>query len=309
MCPRIPRDRIIRVAESLHYEITPHVSRMARGRHVVGVVVPLADQWFYSKLVSIAELELMRQDCDVVRYSVESVTEQESLLRHLTERRLVDGLILCSLSLTDETVEIMSNAGIAVATIETVSASLPSVSIDNVAAAEMATRYLINLGHRDIALISGMEDVPLQFAIPAARRQGYLRALAQAEVPFRPELERPGNYGYEGGAEAMRQLFAVHRPPTAVFALSDEMAIGALKSVRDMKLRVPEDISIMGFDDNDVSAYVGVTTIHQPVVRFSEHASAQIVAQFEGKPYFEVTPVRLEPELVIRATTGPAPGR
>ncbi len=299
------RDQVIHVAERLHYQITPHVSRMARGRRVVGIIVPLADQWFYSKLVSIAELELMRQDCDVVRYSVESVEGQESLLQHLTARKLVDGLILCSLSLTDRTTSIVRKAGIAAATIETGCDDIPSVSIDNVAAAELGARHLINLGHRQIGIITGMEAAPLQFAIPNARREGFLNALRQAEIDFRPELERPGNYIYQGGAEAMKHLFSVHQPPTAVFALSDEMAIGALKSVRDMNLRVPEDISIMGFDDNDVSEYVGLTTIHQPVVRFAETASAQIIAQFAETPSADIESVRFLPELVVRSTTGP----
>ena len=160
------RDQVIGVAEKLDYQITPHISRMARGRRVVGIIVPLADQWFYSKLVSIAELELMNQDCDVVRYSVDSVAGQESLLQHLTARKLVDGLILCSLSLTDQTVEVVREADIAVATIETTHPDLPSVSIDNGAAAEMGAQYLINLGHRHIAIITGMETAPLQFSIP-----------------------------------------------------------------------------------------------------------------------------------------------
>ena len=152
------RNQVIHVAERLNYQITPHVSRMARGRRVVGIVVPLADQWFYSKLVSIAELELMRQDCDVARYSVESVAGQESLLQHLTARKLVDGLILCSLSLSDQTTEIVGKAGIAVATIETTRPELPSVYIDNGAAAELGARHLINLGHRNIAIITGISS-------------------------------------------------------------------------------------------------------------------------------------------------------
>ena len=301
------RDRVIRVAEELHYEIRPLVSRMARGRRVVGVVVPLVDAWFYSKLVNVIELELLRQEYDVVRYSIDSVASQENLLQHLTARKLVDGLILCSLALTPHTVDIVRKAGIAVATVETSAEGLPSVYVDNAAAAELATRYLINLGHRRIGIISGMEDAPLQFAIPQARKEGHLRALARSGIPFRPELERPGNYAYEGGAEAMKQLFSEHQPPTAVFAFSDEMAIGALKTVRDLKLRVPEDISIMGFDDNDVAHYVDLTTIRQPVSRFGEVAAGQILALFDGVAPGQAEHIRCTVELVVRSTTGPPP--
>ena len=301
------RYQVLQVAEDLDYRIAPEISRQARGRHTVAIVVPLADQWFYSKLVSVAEIELMTQGCDVMRYSVDSVKSQISLVRHLTGRKLVDGLILCSLSLTEEMVTLLQKVDVAVATVETHVPEFPAVWIDNVAAAEMATRYLINLGHERIGIISGLEEAPIQFAIPQARKEGYLRALRQADIEFRPELEQPGNYIYEGGAEAMKQLFSVHQPPTAVFAFSDEMAIGALKSVRDMNLRVPEDISIMGFDDNDVSEYVGLTTMRQPVAEYGEIAVAEVMRQLENEDGNEDTRENIicSASLIVRATTGP----
>jgi LacI family repressor for deo operon, udp, cdd, tsx, nupC, and nupG len=298
------RHQVLQVAEELDYRIAPEISRQARGRHTIAIVIPLADQWFYSKLVSVAEIELMTLGCDVMRYSVDSIEGQLSLVRHLTARKLVDGLILCSLSLTPEMVSLLHKVGVAVATVETHVPDFPAVWIDNVAAAEMATRYLINLGHQHIGIITGLEEAPLQFAIPRDRKEGYLRALKQHGIEYRPELEEPGNYIYEGGAEAMKQLFSVHQPPTAVFAFSDEMAIGALKSVRAMNLRVPEDISIMGFDDNDVSEYVGLTTVRQPVSEYGEIAVAQIMAQLEGDEQ-EFESVACTAQLVVRATTGP----
>lgn len=303
------RDQIIHIAEELGYDIKPVVSRLARGRKVVGMVAPMVDQWFFSKLVAVAELELMQRDCDLVRYSVDSLQSQESLLRHLIARKLVDGLILCSLAPTEATVEIIHSSSVAVATVETGFPGAPSVSIDNEAAAELATLHLINLGHRRIGFITGMADAPLQFAIPRARKRGYRRALHESGIEYRADLEQPGNYVYAGGAEAMQKLFGRRNPPTAVFALSDEMAIGALKAVRDMKLRVPEDISIIGFDDNDVSEFVGLTTIHQPVVKFAEVAVQQIVEQFEGKTPGEVASVELESKLIVRETTAPPPRR
>jgi len=299
------RDLIISIAEELEYDIKPVVSRLASGRKVVGMVMPLADQWFYSKLMAVAELELMQQECDLVRYSVDNLQSQENLLQHLTARKLVDGLILCSLALTETTLDILHRSGVAVTTVETRTAGIPSVAIDNALAAELATRHLINLGHRRIGIITGMADAPLQFAIPEARMKGYLRALEAGGIRYDAELEQPGNYVYAGGAEAMKQLFSLREPPTAIFALSDEMAVGALKMARDMKLRVPEDISIMGFDDNDVSAYVELTTMHQPVARFSSTAVTQLMAQFDGQSPQEVADVELSAELVVRGTTGP----
>ena len=300
------RLHVLRIAEEVNYHITPHVSRIASGRRVIGVVVPMVDQWFYSKLASVIELELLAYGVDAARYSVDSIESQVSLLRHVTARKLVDGLVLCSLCYTAETVAVLQKAGIAVVTIETHTPEFPSVGIDNEEAAAMGTRYLINLGHRRIAIISGMEDAPLQFAIPQARKRGYQKALAQNGIKYRPALDQPGNYIYQGGAEAMKILFAVHQPPTAVFAFSDEMAIGALKTAQDMKLRVPEDISIMGFDDNDVAEYVGLTTVRQPVNEFGELAVSQIVYQLDAE-YEPRAAAQPEAELMVRTTVGRPP--
>ena len=299
------RNRVIEVAEQLQYAITPAVSRLASGRKTIAVIVPLIDQWFYSKLVSVIELALLADSCDVVRYSVESIAQQEDLLHNLTARKLVDALILGSLSLTAQTVAIVSNAGLPVFTVETQTANISSVMVDNVAAAELATRHLINLGHRDIGLISGLDHPSLQFMLTQQRRRGYQLALKRSNIPLRPELDVPGDYLYEGGAEAMKQLFSVHDPPTAVFALSDEMAIGALRTLRDLNLRAPQDISVIGFDDNDVSEYIGLTTIMQPVGDYGEIAAQEIVRQLELGAAYEPVNRDLQCQLVVRATTGP----
>ena len=298
------RKQILQVADTLDYHVPPQVSRQASGRKVVGIIVPLTEQWYFGKLVSVIEIELTTQGYDAVRYSVDSVEGQISLLRYLINRRLVDGLIMCSLSLTDETADVLYESGLPVTTVETKHVRFSSVGIDNSQATQMATRYLINLGHRRIGLISGEEATALQFAIPLARKRGVIAALEQSGIEFRQELDQPGNYVYEGGAEAMKRLFSVHEPPTAVFAFSDEMAIGALKTIRDMNLRVPEDISVIGFDDNDVSAFVGLTTVRQPVTTYGEETVADLLHTFDQ---VDAEPVhRLhQAELVVRATTGP----
>jgi DNA-binding LacI/PurR family transcriptional regulator len=99
----------------------------------------------------------------------------------------------------------------------------------------------------------------------------------------------------------------MHQPPTAVFAFSDEMAIGALKTVRDMNLRVPEDISVIGFDDQDIAAYVGLTTVRQPVAEYGERAASLLLRRLAEPDIDDLPHIELNTQLVIRSTTGPPP--
>jgi DNA-binding LacI/PurR family transcriptional regulator len=155
-------------------------------------------------------------------------------------------------------------------------------------------------------VISGLPDDPLRFRIPAERLQGYQEVLKEHDIEPRAELNAPGNFSYAGGAEAMTRLLAVPQPPTAVFAFSDAMAIGALRTIRDMGLRVPQDISVMGFDDQEVAEYVGLTTVFQPVAGYGERAADLLLRHFAGETdEAAVVHEHLPTKLVVRGTTGP----
>lgn len=298
---------VIKTAETLNYAISPQVSRMASGRKVIGLVRPLADQWFYAKAAFTAEIVLTTAGYDVVRYSVDNTQVQSQLVSQLISRNLVDGFIFSTLALTEGNILALQQSNLPVVTIETSTKEFSSISIDNVEAGKLATRHLINLGHRRIGIITGLNDDPLHFSAPQARTAGYWEALKEGGIEPRSEYEVQGNYSYEGGAEAMKHLFSLHNPPTAIFALSDEMAIGALKIVRDMNLRVPQNISIIGFDDNEVSEYIGLTTIRQPVADYGEIAAKLIIEQIEANSDVKPHHVECPTELVLRSTTGPTP--
>lgn len=302
------RERILQAAEELHYSIDPYASRLATGRTMtIGVVVPLVDQWFYSKVSIIAETVLNAHGYDVLRYSVTGSESRTQLLRQIAVSRRVDGLIVVTIPLEADEEALLREADLPVVTVETVTKSFPSVACDNVAAAMTATRHLVNLGHRRIAIISGLSDDPMRFPIPQERKSGYLRVLQENDIEPRPEFDVPGNFSYEGGGEAMTQLLSVRQSPTAVFAFSDEMAIGAMKTIRDLGLRVPDDISVMGFDDHDVSRYVGLTTMHQPVAEYGDQAASLLLDALDGQDLGAESHKELSTRLVIRSTTGAVP--
>ena len=301
------RARIIRIAQELNYSIHPQVSRMVSGRKVIGIIKPLSDLWFYSKFSTTIEFKMISAEFETVHFLVESLENQEALLARLVSNGQVDGLIIISLTLNESQIEMLYASHLPVITVETSAPPFPSVSIDNSAAAELATRHLINLGHKRIGLIGGFADDPWKFQVPHARRDGYRRALANYAIELRPEYETLGNFSYMGGAQAMNNLFSLHQPPTAVFAMSDEMAIGAMKTIHDLNLRIPEDISIIGFDDNEVSRYFNLTSIRQPVSQYSEVAAELLFKRLSDEQSAANSPthVTLAPSLVVRATTGP----
>jgi LacI family transcriptional regulator len=143
-----------------------------------------------------------------------------------------------------------------------------------------ATRYLIGLGHRRIACITGPPD-----PTPSAERvYGYKRALREFGLPIEEELIVPGGFHYQGGERAMEQLLRLDKPPSAVFACNDVMAIGAMRAIRHAGLRVPSDVSIVGFDDIPLASAVSpvLTTVAQPIVELATLAAELLMSRIQN---------------------------
>lgn len=180
----------------------------------------------------------------------------------------------------------------------------PSVRLDNRAAARAMTEHLLALGHRRIGLIKGPQGSPLT----RERIAGYEDALREAGITPVPELLCRGNFTLQAGYDAAGQLLSCAERPTAIFCENDEMAIGAIQRIRQSGLRVPEDISVAGFDDIPFAAYCDppLTTIAQPAEAFGRHAVEMLVAQFEQHP-LETPHLVLPYSLVVRGSTAAAP--
>jgi LacI family transcriptional regulator len=166
-----------------------------------------------------------------------------------------------------------------------------------------ATGHLVQLGHRRIATITG----PQQQDNAVARLAGYRTALIQAGIPVDDELVRDGDYSVDGGFHAARLLLALDDPPTAVFAASDDTAIGVLRAARERGLRVPEDLAVVGFDDLPVAAWLdpALTTVRQPLAEMGDTAVTLVHRAREGtnRPAPAGAHVELATTLVPRAST------
>lgn len=303
------RERVKRAASELHYVVDPHASRLAARRTAtIGLVVPMLGQWYYAQLFSGAEGPLVAEGYDILPFVVGGDEVRDRFLATLPFRKRVDGLIIVDLTLTEVEWQRLEAGSVPVVTLGIQRPSGIRLGIDNVGAARLATEHLLAHGHRRIGVISSVEDIPPQFQAPVERERGYREALASGGVEHDPSLVVPGNFSLRGGAEGMSRLLALPDPPTAVFALSDEMAIGALQVARDAGIDVPAEVSVIGFDDHDVAEYVGLTTVRQEVVEQGEAVAREMLALLDDPGTAGGDrELRLATRLIVRATTGPSP--
>lgn len=227
---------------------------------------------------------------------------QSGYLEHCKIRG-VDGIIVILPDHSDPYFHELMDSSIPMVMLDQHSPSHSTVSSDNIKGGITAVEYLYSLGHRRIAHISG----GLSTFAGEKRHQGYQMALNKLGIAVRPEYvaEGPFDYSMESGYEAMKQLLALEELPTAVFAAGDNLAVGAIQAIRERGLRVPEDISIMGFDDIEMAQFLtpALTTIRQDTRLLGSRAAELLIGSIEGE--HEVQCEILPTELIIRDTCQP----
>jgi LacI family transcriptional regulator, xylobiose transport system transcriptional regulator len=178
----------------------------------------------------------------------------------------------------------------------------PSIGATNWSGGLTATRHLLALGHRRIGVISGPETVMCS----RARLDGYRAAMDEAGVPIDPTLIRFGNFHVQEGTTEGRALLRLPDPPTAIFAGNDLQALGVYQAAREARLHIPEDLSVVGFDDLPVAAWVGppLTTVRQPLAQMAM-AAARLVLRLANGEQPSQTRVELATELIVRESTAP----
>lgn len=225
-------------------------------------------------------------------------------LANMAERKS-DGLLMAVYELNAKQIQRIKSLGIPVVLIDPVGQPGPdlmTVGAANWDGAFSAAEHLLALGHRRIGMIGGRPDLQCS----SAREDGHLAALRRAGLVMDPELVVPGDFSREAGEAGARKLLELADPPTAIFAGNDEQALGAYRAARKSGLRIPEDLSIIGFDDIPAADWIepGLTTVRQPVVHMAETAMRALLRYLDGD---EELPQRIElgTELVVRGSTAP----
>lgn len=297
------RELVERAALKLHYVPDPYAAMLSATRvHSIILAIPFPGQWYYARIIASVEAAASAEGTDVRLHVVADDMQRRRFLEEtLPSQRRIDGAILVDIPVNSDDVERLESRSMPVVGVGQHIDGIVTVGIDNARAASDATEYLIGLGHRRIGVLGGMPDGRPHLSIPRERELGHARALEAAGIPFDDGLVVNGNFSIQGGIDATRHLMAMPEPPTAIFALSDEMAAGVLQATREDGIDVPGELSIVGFDDHDFSASMGLTTVRQPVDRQGEEATRALLEAIEDQPWEK--DMILDHELIIRSTS------
>ncbi len=271
---------------------------------LVTILIPDVTNPFFNEIVRGIEQVAREHSYSVLLADTENLPGQETAYGNLLAARRTDGMILLNGRVPAGLLpqeQLGDKIPPVVAACEYVTnVDLPTVQIDNIDAARKATQHLLDLGHRRIGFITG----PLWNVLSRDRLHGYRDALLDAGLTFEDALVAQGNFSIASGVTAASQLLDLPDRPSAIFASNDEMAIGAIRAARDRGLRVPQDVSVMGFDDIRFAAFVDppLTTVSQPGAEIGRVAMTLLLRILTGQP-IDDRRILLPTHLVLRSST------
>jgi DNA-binding LacI/PurR family transcriptional regulator len=295
-------EKIQRIARESDYRASAVARSLVTKRtFTVGVVVTSIADPFVAEVVSGIEETANDHGYSVFLANSNADPEREMKVVHSFEERRVDGVVVTSSRVGALYVPKLAQMEVPIVLLNNQHASefAHSVMIANIDASRAATRHLLQLGHERIAYIGDQYGVQSE----TERLTGYRTALEEAGIPIREEFAVQGNGKPEGGITAMAALLAQPNRPTAVFCYNDMTAIGAIRSIKNHGLKVPEDISVVGFDDLVLSQYTDppLTTIHQPMRRMGNLAMETLLELLSGST--SAYNIKVPGELVVRQST------
>jgi DNA-binding LacI/PurR family transcriptional regulator len=299
-------ERIKTIAHQSGYRVSAVARSLATSKtRTIGVVVTSVRDPFVAEVVTGIENMAINHGYSVFLASCNAEAVREAKVVQSFEERRVDGIIVMDSRVGSLYAAHLSKMKIPIVLINKfrLGEFMYSVAIDNLTASRDATSHLIQLGHTRIAYIGDRDG----FQLDTDRFGGYRQALEHADIPFQPHLVAHGDGKPAGGEEAMEQLLTLPERPTGVFCFNDMSALGAIRALRTRNLRVPEDVSVVGFDDLFFAPYTHppLTTVRQPKEHMGKLAT-EIVLKLLAGTSCEYN-VKVQGELIIRDSTAPPP--
>jgi DNA-binding LacI/PurR family transcriptional regulator len=299
------RRRVLNAIELLNYRPSPIARRLSLRRTLsIGVVVPFLTRPSVVERLRGIEAIVAESDYDLIVYNVETPARRDDYFRDLPSSNRVDGLIIISLLPSAEDIRRWQDTDTPIVLVDADHPDLHRVIIDDKAGGYIATRHLIDLGHSHIAFVGDPVKTPFNFTSSRDRFQGYQQALAEAGLAFQEEYRQSAEHGLEPAAVVTRYLLNLSMPPTAICAASDTQAMGVMEAARSAGLRVPDDLSVIGFDDVEVADYMSLTTVRQPLLESGQRGFELLLRALDD-PDMPVQCHQLPLQLILRSTTMP----
>lgn len=300
------RQRVLEAAERLGYVVNLQARSLAGGRsNIVGLLVPGLDNGYLGEIVRGIDLELTRSNYDLMLYTTHNNQGKEQQYVKAIANGLVDGLLLIVPLAPTTYIETLLRANFPCVLIDQADPSPNSATVDstNWQGAYDATTHLIQFGHRRIAHVTG----EMRLRAAGERLDGYRSALHDHQIPFLPELVVEGDFRMESGTAATDRLLSLKQPPSAIFASNDLMAFGVIEAARTRGMQVPDDLSVVGFDDIPQASllYPKLTSVRQPLEQMGR-VGAKLLLERIDNPDQPGRRVTLATELMIRESTAQA---
>ena len=310
----VTRARVLKVIDQLGYRPSHLAAALSRGaQHSVAIVVPHLTRPSAVERLAGALAVLDAEGYDTVVCNADSPAQRDHFLAALTSKDRTDGVILMSLPISQHQLAAVRRAGVPLVAVDVTVRGVPNTVIDDSAGGRLAAEHLLSVGHQRIGFVGDvarrMTRSAFGFTSSERRLTGYRQALADAGLQPCQSLVRLGPYGSATAESMATELLQLPDPPTAIFASSDTQAMGVLAAADRVGLQVPGDLSVVGFDDIELAALIGLTTVRQPLEQSGVEGARRLAALLRGE---QVRPLRqvLDLHLVQRATTArPRPQR
>ena len=303
--PRISDDtkkKVLKIIKEMNYEPNYIARGLSKKKtDTVGVILEDIENPFFSEIAKGIEMTLQKSNYSMLLTNSNFEEEKEIRFVKLLLRYKVDGIIIAPLNRKSKSISLVKESDIPYFVLNCSSnkKDFNWISTDNLTGGYRATKYLLDLGHLKIMLIKGTDDQPSQ-----DKYRGFCKAIREKKLSLSDQIvvkEKAKNYG--DGKRIMKKFLKTHKLknlPTAIFAINDDVAAGVMDSLSKGGIRVPEDISIIGYDDVKFADYFSLTTIRQEKYKMGKMAAFEIILNIENEERDTIKQLLIEPKLIIR---------
>ncbi|BDI21452.1 LacI family DNA-binding transcriptional regulator [Herbiconiux sp. L3-i23] len=301
------RERVAQAALQLGYVASTNAASLVTGRtRNVGVITPYINRWFFAEVIDGIEEALLAAGYDLTLYRLRGdLAQQRRVFDYFLVRKRVDAVIAVGMELESAQMHSLTSLRKPLVGVGGELAGTTTVRIDDVAAATMATRHLLRLGHTRLLHLGGTLAGELPFGVHGKRLHGFRTAMAEAGLPERRGDFVASRMTVEDGYDAAMHLLAAPDRPTAIVAASDEVAHSVILAARALDIAIPSQLSVVGVDDHPMSAVFGLTTVRQIPSEQGTLAVAIVLDLLGGAKTPEPLEIAIPLELIERTSTSP----
>jgi DNA-binding LacI/PurR family transcriptional regulator len=299
------RQRVLQAIKDLDFAPNPIAQQLSLGRtHSIAVTLPFLTYPSFVERLRGVQQALAQSEYQLVLYSAETPDHRDQYFDILSRQTRADGVLVISIPLSEYHAQRFIQARTPIVLVDIFHPGMNRVFVDDLKGGYMATTHLLEFGHKKVAFISDIIETQLKFVATKNRKKGYLKALKEFNIPINEEYCLEDEHGRAEAARMAHQLLTMKDRPTAIFAASDTQAIGVMDAASELGLSIPQDLSVIGFDNIRDAEYLNLTTIAQPLFE-SGYEGAHLLLSILKNPTEEIHEITMSLELIERGTTAP----